>query len=164
MLVNTNVTSGYKSAKGGGGSKKGKKTISWLVGKDKPMIKIICQEILGSHGTRVEFTRNFGGAGQLEILRHEIEKHFPEVYEELLWKHDLGDRPRTEKEQRAVLYDRGHKGYYWNDGEKNETGRPRVSREHWTQSKRLNPFYDAAMARFGKLLGITPSRGKLKSK
>lgn len=161
MLVKVPVASGYKSVDGiTGGSKKGKIQMDWMSTHERRMIKIAVQEILGSHGTRVEFTRDFGGYRQLAGLLDSIRCDYPDtIYQDMLRKHSLGDRDRTQSEMLHVLYMRGYLGYYWNDGERIATGRPRVSNEHWSISPRLNVSVQGAFSKYSAILGYG-SRGK----
>lgn len=134
-----------------GGSKPGKVCINWVHDPLGRLYKIAMQRIMELTGPHVEFTRNFRGQYGPVVLLDYMEKHDPEFYDMLMYSKGV-DQPRTRGEMLSVLYDRGHKGFYWNDGDRRTTARACKSPEHYSRSKHLYDYTQEAEAKFKSLL------------
>lgn len=133
--------------------RKGMKQIDWETG-DKALIKIVIQTMM-ERNPHSYATRVFGGNGQVSLLLDHIEKHYPAVYEELQFSRCPQYAPRNRREMIGVLYDRGQKGFYVNDGkfEVGPDGRAKRSKEHYSNSPKLYARRDEAIEKFGMFFG-----------
>lgn len=145
---------GFKPRTSKGGSVKGAPKLKWTIGV-KALYKIGMQRIMETCNPGLVITRKFNGQYGPEALFLFAEKHDPEVILDLRYSGLPMYPERSYTQMLGLLYDRGHKGFYWNEGEAHTVERARHSGEHYSNSIHLRHRVTEAETKFRSLLHLT---------